>query len=161
MSENSFSQDIMIHWHVPSAAQLQWCRWSSWEQSPGRTGPPVWASASGWSDDLTRDTEKKTDHLTFNLNSYGSDRAAQSLLFRTETFCGVEDCSRFPASGLPVDAVRQRTDKIFLTALHDLLTHLVEFLCVVYPAVELSISIGEFCTNGKASGKTLSCKMLS
>lgn len=41
-----------------SAAQLQWCRWSNVEQSPGKTAPPVWASVSGWNGHLT--TKDKT-----------------------------------------------------------------------------------------------------
>lgn len=61
------------------------------------------------------------------------------------TFCGVKDSSRLAAAGLPVDTVGQRTYKVLLRALHDLIPHLVELLGVVDPAVELGVGIGELC----------------
>lgn len=60
------------------------------------------------------------------------------------TLCGVEDSPWLAAAGLPVNTVGQRANEVVLRALHDLLTHLVELLSVVDPAVELGVSIREF-----------------
>lgn len=69
------------------------------------------------------------------------------------TFCGVENCSRFPTASLPVDTVGQWADEIFLCTLHDLLTHLVKLLGVVDPAVKLGVGIRELCKFNNTQGK--------
>lgn len=66
-----------------------------------------------------------------------------SVRISAPTFCCVEHSSRFPPTSLPVNAVGQRADEILLTALHDLLSHLVKLLGVVDPTVELGVGIGE------------------
>lgn len=59
------------------------------------------------------------------------------------TFCCVENSSRFSTASLPVDAVGERADEILLSALHDLLTHLMKLLGVVDSTVKLGVGIGE------------------
>lgn len=81
-------------------------------------------------------------------NSQKHPRSAH-FEFLSFTFSSVEDCSWFATLSLPVDTVRERTNKIFLCALHHLLPHLMELLGIVDAAVELCTGIWELCRKKK------------
>lgn len=149
-----------------SAAQLQWCKWSNVEQSPGKTAPPAWASVLGWNDHLT--TKDKTQsrisefipkslcqpllETTLKKKKLSNDENALNVVFKctvqsiNKTFCCIENGSRLSTTSLPVDTVWQGSHKVLFGALHDLLTHLMKLLGVVDPTVKLCICIRELCS---------------
>ena len=82
--------------------------------------------------------------ITHEGDQRGSNKVGKALTFR-----GVEDGAGLAAAGLPVEAVGQGADEVVLRALHDLVPHFVELLCVVDPAVELGVGVGELCTGAE------------
>lgn len=66
-----------------------------------------------------------------------------------QTFRRVENRSRLSSASLPVDAVRQRANKVLLRRLHDVFAHPVKLGGVVDATVELGTGVGKFYRGGR------------